>query len=90
MAKTTTSYRCTECGWTTGRWVGRCGQCQAHNVGDGFPEVLPWRVGTEENFVGAVGTNDAGQLMRIAHEGLGEGRVHQDGATDEVSLDVVP
>ena len=29
MAKTTTSYRCTECGWTTGRWVGRCGQCQA-------------------------------------------------------------
>ena len=29
MAKTTTSYRCTECGWMTGRWVGRCGQCQA-------------------------------------------------------------
>lgn len=29
MAKGTTSYRCTECGWTTGRWVGRCGQCQA-------------------------------------------------------------
>lgn len=21
-------YRCTECGWTTARWVGRCGECQ--------------------------------------------------------------
>ncbi|HET9648671.1 MAG TPA: DNA repair protein RadA, partial [Microlunatus sp.] len=30
MAKTATKpgYRCTECGWTTGRWVGRCGECQ--------------------------------------------------------------
>ena len=22
-------YRCTECGWTSGKWVGRCGECQA-------------------------------------------------------------
>ncbi|MCB7138214.1 DNA repair protein RadA [Cellulosimicrobium marinum] len=21
-------YRCTECGWTTAKWVGRCGECQ--------------------------------------------------------------
>ncbi|MFX4273859.1 DNA repair protein RadA [Propionibacteriaceae bacterium Y1685] len=30
MAKTTTKpgYHCTECGWTTIRWVGRCGECQ--------------------------------------------------------------
>src|ERR687889_985279 len=30
MAKTATrpTHRCTECGWTTGRWVGRCGECQ--------------------------------------------------------------
>lgn len=27
--KQSTSYRCTECGWTTAKWVGRCGQCQA-------------------------------------------------------------
>ncbi|MEN2738465.1 DNA repair protein RadA [Microbacterium sp. X-17] len=25
---TTAPYRCTECGWTTLRWVGRCGECQ--------------------------------------------------------------
>ena len=22
-------YRCTECGWTTVKWVGRCGECQS-------------------------------------------------------------
>ncbi len=23
------AYRCTECGWTTVKWLGRCGECQA-------------------------------------------------------------
>src|SRR5205085_2157311 len=23
------AYRCGECGWTTPKWVGRCGECQA-------------------------------------------------------------
>ena len=34
MAKTSratprTTYRCTECGWETAKWVGRCNECQA-------------------------------------------------------------
>jgi len=30
MAKPVTPpYRCTDCGWTTTKWVGRCGECQA-------------------------------------------------------------
>lgn len=30
MAKSpANSYRCTECGWSAPRWVGRCGECQA-------------------------------------------------------------
>ncbi len=28
-ARTRASYRCSECGWETGKWVGRCGECQA-------------------------------------------------------------
>src|SRR5690606_39008147 len=32
MAKTTTAYRCTECGWTSAKWVGRCGECQTWNT----------------------------------------------------------
>jgi DNA repair protein RadA/Sms len=28
-ARSRPSYRCAECGWTTSKWVGRCGECQA-------------------------------------------------------------
>ncbi|MFC5338979.1 DNA repair protein RadA [Leucobacter denitrificans] len=28
MAKTTSTYVCTECGWQAAKWVGRCGECQ--------------------------------------------------------------
>jgi len=28
MAKATPGYRCTECGWTTIKWAGRCSECQ--------------------------------------------------------------
>lgn len=29
MAKAAQVFRCAECGWTTSKWVGRCGECQA-------------------------------------------------------------
>jgi DNA repair protein RadA/Sms len=29
MAKSTSGFRCSECGWQTPKWVGRCGECQA-------------------------------------------------------------
>lgn len=29
MAKPQNLFACSECGWTTPRWVGRCGECQA-------------------------------------------------------------
>lgn len=28
MARTTNTFRCSECGWVTQKWVGRCGECQ--------------------------------------------------------------
>jgi DNA repair protein RadA/Sms len=28
-ASKTPGYKCAECGWTTVKWVGRCGECQA-------------------------------------------------------------
>lgn len=43
MARTTRSgeraaYVCTECGWETSKWVGRCGECQAWgSVGERGP-----------------------------------------------------
>jgi DNA repair protein RadA/Sms len=29
MAKTKAEYSCLECGWSTAKWVGRCGECQS-------------------------------------------------------------
>lgn len=29
VRRTSPGYRCTECGWTAVKWVGRCGECQA-------------------------------------------------------------
>ncbi len=37
MARTapkTPSYRCSDCGWTSVKWVGRCGECQAWGTVD--------------------------------------------------------
>ncbi|MEJ7630681.1 MAG: ATPase domain-containing protein, partial [Nocardioidaceae bacterium] len=36
-----TTYRCTECGWTSAKWVGRCGECLAWGSVDeiGAPKV---------------------------------------------------
>ncbi|WP_341952998.1 DNA repair protein RadA [Salinibacterium sp. TMP30] len=28
MARTVSNFRCTECGWSSIKWVGRCGECQ--------------------------------------------------------------
>ena len=29
MAVAKSTFTCTDCGWTTPKWVGRCGECQA-------------------------------------------------------------
>jgi len=36
MAKTTAAFRCTECGWSSPKWVGRCGDCQTWNTVEEF------------------------------------------------------
>ncbi|MDO5617938.1 DNA repair protein RadA [Kocuria sp.] len=55
MSKRTTAadrakmgYRCTECGWATAKWVGRCGECQSwgtvEEVGAAKVRTTPARV----------------------------------------------
>jgi DNA repair protein RadA/Sms len=41
MAKSASGYHCTECGWQTPKWTGRCGECQAWGtVGEMAPSRL--------------------------------------------------
>ncbi|MFC0040545.1 DNA repair protein RadA [Actinomadura rayongensis] len=48
MAKAKTvrqaSYRCSECGWQTSKWVGRCGECQAWGTVQEAAAATPARV----------------------------------------------
>jgi DNA repair protein RadA/Sms len=42
MARPSSNYRCTECGWTTPKWAGRCGECQSWGtVLDALDQAAP-------------------------------------------------
>jgi DNA repair protein RadA/Sms len=49
MAKAKTAkaaYRCSECGWQTSKWVGRCGECQTWGTVTEATSATPARVVT--------------------------------------------
>jgi DNA repair protein RadA/Sms len=44
MAKSASNFLCTECGWTSLKWVGRCGECQSWGtVVDNEENLVPTR-----------------------------------------------
>src|SRR6188768_899594 len=51
MARPSNTFRCLECGWTSAKWVGQCGECQQWNtlvdVSDAAPapKLTPARIG---------------------------------------------
>ncbi|MGH8869099.1 MAG: DNA repair protein RadA [Actinomycetes bacterium] len=95
MARTSTTratrsgptYRCAECGWTTTKWVGRCGECQAWGTVDEagaatLRTVAPGPVSSPAQPIGAVDVEAArsrptgvGELDRVLGGGLVPGAV---------------
>ena len=87
MAKTTSSYRCTECGWTAAKWVGRCGECQTWGTVEEVGSVRPRTVavspvGTPAVPIGSIDINTAtarstgiSELDRVLGGGLVPGAV---------------
>ncbi|MEV7384144.1 DNA repair protein RadA [Streptomyces lydicus] len=82
------SYRCTECGWTTAKWLGRCPECQAWGTVEEFggaPAVrttAPGRVTTAAVPIGQVDGRQAtarstgvDELDRVLGGGLVPGAV---------------
>ncbi|SHL67265.1 DNA repair protein RadA [Streptomyces yunnanensis] len=87
-AKDRPSYRCTECGWTTAKWLGRCPECQAWGTVEEFggaPAVrttAPGRVTTAALPIGQVDgkqatarTTGVPELDRVLGGGLVPGAV---------------
>ena len=81
------SFQCTECGWTTARWVGRCGECQAWGsvVERGAPKLAKVTAATPSRSaqrISQVPTDDARrkrtgieELDRVLGDGLVPGAV---------------
>ncbi|PRY67449.1 DNA repair protein RadA/Sms [Glaciihabitans tibetensis] len=67
MARSTSNFRCTECGWTSLKWVGRCGECQSWGtVLDDAENATPTRT------VAAVKISDARAAKPITAIGVDE------------------
>lgn len=87
MATKTENYQCTECGWTTVRWVGRCGECQTWgSVAErGAPKVQQVRAAVPAQQAVPIGEVDLqaadrnltgiGELDRVLGGGLVPGAV---------------
>ncbi|HIT76462.1 MAG TPA: DNA repair protein RadA [Candidatus Avipropionibacterium avicola] len=75
MAKAGTKpgWACTECGWTTARWVGRCGECQAWGsvTEVGAPKLKQVRASTPDTRAVPIGEVSATEARR-ALTGVGE------------------
>lgn len=67
MAKTTTTkdpFRCSECGWSTTKWVGRCGECQTWGSVEEISapkklSLVPGKVTTAAQPIGEVNLENA-------------------------------
>ena len=84
--RTTGALRCSECGWTTPRWVGRCPQCQAWgSLADAEPpaaSVASQRPAQAARRITEVQASEArrvrtgiGELDRVLGDGLVPGAV---------------
>jgi DNA repair protein RadA/Sms len=71
MAKTTSGFRCAECGWQAPKWTGRCGECQAWGTVEETAVPRLVRAG-----IRAAGYTGSGPAARSAQAGrLGGGPV---------------
>ncbi|WP_109774637.1 DNA repair protein RadA [Quadrisphaera granulorum] len=66
-------HRCAECGWSTPRWVGRCGQCQAWGS---LTEATPLLAGAPRG-AGAPAPAAPARAARRASEVVAQGRLER-------------
>src|SRR4029453_4153238 len=82
------SHTCTECGWRSTRWVGRCGECQTWGsvVTDGMPKPSQISSSVPATKAVPIGTVSA-KLATHARTGVAElDRVLGDGLVPGVAV----
>jgi len=73
MAVAKSSFTCADCGWTTPKWVGRCGECQA------------WDTMQEGKAGGGRGLGTVRQIKPVAIVGSSAAKPITDVSTERVS-----
>ena len=73
MAVAKSSFTCTDCGWTTPKWVGRCGECQA------------WDTMQEGKAGGSRGLGTVRQIKPVAIVGSSAAKPITDVSTERVA-----
>ncbi len=73
MAVAKSSFTCTDCGWTTSKWVGRCGECQA------------WDTMQEGKAGGGRGLGTVRQIKPVAIVGSSAAKPITDVSTERVA-----
>ena len=73
MAVAKSSFTCTDCGWTTPKWVGRCGECQA------------WDTMQEGKAGGGRGLGTVRQIKPVAIVGSAAAKPITDVSTERVA-----
>jgi DNA repair protein RadA/Sms len=66
-------FRCSECGWTSQKWVGRCGECQAWGCVEevAAPKKLSLVAGTVSHAATPIGDVDL-SMARARETGVSE------------------
>lgn len=72
MASPKTNFVCSECGWQTAKWVGRCGECQAWST-------------MVETVAGARGLGAAKQIKAVVVAGNNSAKPITDVSTESVT-----
>ena len=65
MVRNRTQYACQECGATSPKWAGRCGQCGAWNTLH-EQEIAPERAASTHRFAALAPTGGVQQLDQVA------------------------
>jgi DNA repair protein RadA/Sms len=73
MAVAKSSFTCADCGWTTPKWVGRCGECQA------------WDTMQEGKAGGGRGLGTVRQIKPVAIVGSSAAKPITDVSTERVA-----
>ncbi|NEG95213.1 DNA repair protein RadA [Bifidobacterium sp. SMB2] len=89
MAKSSTQFLCSECGWSGGKWFGRCPECGEWGTIEEFREARPRAAARTRGAASAAGVVGVNGMAAGSRSGIGAATSHTQAAHVPDSM-VVP